>query len=101
MLPAHLCLVGYAGQKIENRLGLELRRKRTSCASHGKVSLGGPVLTSILVQRQGRTARVDPSDSAGIKVRPLGDTRIEISIPRSTSNHSQQVQGVKELLSQM
>ena len=39
--------------------------------------------------------------SAGTKVRPLGDTRIEISIPRSTSNHSQQVQGVKELLSQM
>jgi hypothetical protein len=44
--------------------------------------------------------RVDPSDSAGIKVRPLGDTRIEISIPRSTSDPSPRVQRVKELLSQ-
>ena len=58
MLPADFRLVGYAGQKIQNRLRLELRRKRTSCASHGKVSLGGPVLTSILVQRQGRTAPI-------------------------------------------
>ena len=56
MLPADFRLVGYAGQKIQNRLCLELRRKRTSCARHGKVSLGGPVLTSILVQGLGRTA---------------------------------------------
>lgn len=43
MLPADLGLVGYADQKIKNGLCLELRRKGTSCAGHGKVSLGGPV----------------------------------------------------------
>jgi SecD/SecF fusion protein len=45
--------------------------------------------------------RIDPFDSAGIKVQPLEDTRIEISIPRATSNHSQEVQQVKDLLSLM
>src|SRR5262249_12109579 len=60
MLPADLRLAGDAGQKVKNRLCLELRRKRPSCAWHRKAALGGPGLTSILVQRQGRTSDTRP-----------------------------------------
>ncbi|MBI3409417.1 MAG: hypothetical protein HY040_13835, partial [Planctomycetes bacterium] len=47
-----------AGQKVEDHLCLELVGKGTSSACHGKVSLGGPVRTMLLVQRQGRTSEV-------------------------------------------
>ena len=55
VLSANLRLVRDAGQQIEYRLSFELRGKRTSGPWHRNVSLGRPVLTSILAQRQGRT----------------------------------------------
>ena len=58
---ANLRLVGDSGQKIENGLGLELWREKTSSTRHGKCSLTGPVLTSILVHSQGRTSFLYPT----------------------------------------
>ena len=60
VLAAQLRLAG-ASPEVDDDLCLELIGKGTSRTWHGKVSLGGPVLTSILVQRQGRIARLVPS----------------------------------------
>jgi preprotein translocase subunit SecD len=42
--------------------------------------------------------RIDPADLYGVTVRPLNDTRVEISLPRRDGDHAEQVQQVKELI---
>src|SRR5436190_19474871 len=57
MLAAQFRLTGGATQEFEDNLGFELGGKRPTRTRHDRISLRGPVKSTLLVQRKGRTTR--------------------------------------------